>query len=203
MKIIDILHIKLTRKYAWYAKWHTKHRSNLIHWMIFLASCIAFAAIGTASLAGSQPLTTTPSFYFPPTQTPTPSPVPVVKTKEEITTYVVKEGDSLWSIAEQKLGSGFLYKDIIELNKDRYPSLKTSPDELIVGWELIIKKTTVPYTVLEPAPSTGGEITSPQVVTGGGITKPLGFFDVFNVFALVLLGLIVVGLVIRYLVWRF
>lgn len=50
--------------------------------------------------------------------------------------YTVAPGDSLWSIAKQKLGDGMSYPKIIELNKDTHPSLTTS-DKLTEGWELI------------------------------------------------------------------
>jgi len=204
MKIIDILHIKLTRKYNWYAKWHTKHRSNLIHWTMFLASCVILAGLGTASFAFNQPSNPIPEIYIPAKVLATATPIPTPITEEKITTVEVQAGDSLWSIAETNLGDGSKYTEIIELNKDKYPSLVDNPDALTIGWQLIVKKETI-TTPVTPAISTGGAITvaTPQVITGGTITKPLGFFDVFNVFALVLLGLIIVGLMIRYLVWRF
>jgi len=50
-------------------------------------------------------------------------------------TYTVKSGDGLWSIAENSLGDGNRYKEIIEQNKDKYPSLQTS-NNLEAGWEL-------------------------------------------------------------------
>ena len=204
MKLIDILHIKLTRKYNWYAKWHMKHRSNLINWAIFFGSCLIIASLGTASLAFAQSSLPFPESYIPASVQATATPIPTPKTEEKITTYTVLEGDTLWTIAESQLGDGTKYQEIIDLNKDTYPSLVTAPDELTVGWNLIVKKETV-TAAAAPSVSTGGEITVPtaNVVTGGEITKPIGFLDIFNIFALVLLGLIIVGLVIRYLVWRF
>jgi len=49
--------------------------------------------------------------------------------------YTVKSGDSLWNIALNELGDGNKYKDIIELNKEKYPSLNTS-NSVSAGWEL-------------------------------------------------------------------
>jgi len=51
--------------------------------------------------------------------------------------YTVKSGDTLWVIAEELLGNGKKYKDIIEGNKLTYPSLNSSTT-LRVGWELSI-----------------------------------------------------------------
>jgi hypothetical protein len=52
-------------------------------------------------------------------------------------TYTVKSGDSLWNIAASELGDGNKYKDLIEQNKDIYPSLTTS-NSVSAGWELKI-----------------------------------------------------------------
>lgn len=41
------------------------------------------------------------------------------QTRSRETTYVVREGDSLWSIAQEKLGDGHRYKEIIRLNKGK------------------------------------------------------------------------------------
>jgi nucleoid-associated protein YgaU len=46
--------------------------------------------------------------------------------------YVVKEGDSLWSIASEKLGNGSRYKEISKLNTD---VLKNDHD-LTIGMQL-------------------------------------------------------------------
>jgi nucleoid-associated protein YgaU len=46
------------------------------------------------------------------------------ETKEE--TYTVKQGDSLSSISQQLLGDRYRYSEIVEANKDKYPSLETN-----------------------------------------------------------------------------
>ena len=52
-------------------------------------------------------------------------------------TYTVKPGDSLLSISNRKYGSPNRIGDIIELNKDNYPTLNNSTF-LEVGWKLYI-----------------------------------------------------------------
>lgn len=52
--------------------------------------------------------------------------------------YVVVRGDSLWKIAQRFLGSGSRYWDLVEANKERYPSLLKNPDLIHPGWEFVI-----------------------------------------------------------------
>ncbi|MDD5574990.1 MAG: LysM peptidoglycan-binding domain-containing protein, partial [Candidatus Omnitrophica bacterium] len=53
-----------------------------------------------------------------------------VETKE----YTVKKNDSLWSIAQQELGSGHRWKYLYELNRDRIKN----PHKLRVGTRIVI-----------------------------------------------------------------
>lgn len=59
-----------------------------------------------------------------------------LKTKETIEYYIVKKGDTLWKISENKLGDGKFYKDIYNLNKDKIKDFNT----IKIGQKIVIKK---------------------------------------------------------------
>jgi nucleoid-associated protein YgaU len=69
------------------------------------------------------------------------------KNEKKIKKYIVKEGDTLWKIAEENYGSGFNAYDIIKANKIE------NPDNLFTGQELILPETT-------PKAPTQGEIAT-------------------------------------------
>ena len=50
-------------------------------------------------------------------------------------TYVVREGDCLWSIAEEQLGDGMYWSGIYEANREL---IGDDPNLIYVGWELMI-----------------------------------------------------------------
>jgi len=52
--------------------------------------------------------------------------------------YRVVSGDSLWKIAERFYGNGSRYKDIINENREKYPSLVENPNAIQIGWTLSI-----------------------------------------------------------------
>lgn len=61
------------------------------------------------------------------------------KSEEAKTTkYTVASGDFLISIASRLLGDSSRWKEIVELNKDKYPSLISNPNLIYIGWELTI-----------------------------------------------------------------
>lgn len=71
--------------------------------------------------------------------TPTPQPTPVVETSPEqatppaTVTYLTKRGDSLWKIADEHLGDGRRYLEIVALNSE---AINGRPDFLPVGLTL-------------------------------------------------------------------
>lgn len=58
--------------------------------------------------------------------------------------YVVQSGDCLSAIARKFLGSEDKYWDIIEKNKEKYPSIVKNPDLIYPGWELDIPGDEIP-----------------------------------------------------------
>ncbi|MFP5504022.1 MAG: LysM peptidoglycan-binding domain-containing protein, partial [Candidatus Sericytochromatia bacterium] len=52
------------------------------------------------------------------------------------TEYTVKRGDTLTEIAQAQLGSWQRWRELVDLNKDRYPTLQSNPDFLAIGWKL-------------------------------------------------------------------
>ena len=66
-----------------------------------------------------------------------PEPAPAPQPKEEPAadapqTYTVQSGDTLWKIAEDKLGDGNRYTDIFEANRDQLDN----PDHILPGQDL-------------------------------------------------------------------
>jgi hypothetical protein len=53
---------------------------------------------------------------------------------KKIVEHTVQTGESLWVIAQKLLGDGNRYREIIEANKDQYPSLEKNPDLIYTGW---------------------------------------------------------------------
>jgi nucleoid-associated protein YgaU len=104
------------------------------------AAALLFVAIPTTTTLLPQPkaeaaITATPRPAAPVPAAPTPpAPAthPAAPTKHEPATerYTVKRGDSLWKIAEQRLGDGSRYVEIVDLNE---PVLGGRPDFLVPG----------------------------------------------------------------------
>ncbi len=70
---------------------------------------------------------------------PAPSAVPVADTGA--TTHVVAEGDTLWGIAEQRLGDGARYPELVEASRDTVQpdgGRLTDPDLIRPGWTITV-----------------------------------------------------------------
>ncbi len=59
-------------------------------------------------------------------------------TESKTTEYTVVSGDCLSAIAGRLLGDMSRWPEIVELNKDKYPSLVSNPNLILVGWNLTI-----------------------------------------------------------------
>ncbi|MDD3148506.1 MAG: LysM peptidoglycan-binding domain-containing protein [Candidatus Riflebacteria bacterium] len=85
-------------------------------------------------------------------------------TVTEIAKHTVQSGDSLWRIAQKLLGDGNRYREIIEANKAKYPSLEKNPDLIFAGWELEVpvEKEVKPATDQKPTEPAKEEATKPE-----------------------------------------
>ncbi len=84
--------------------------------------------------------------------------------------YVVEPGDTLWDIAEEKLGEGERYPEVFEASRDTVQSdgrHLTDPDLIRPGWEL-----TVPGTVDHPPVVEPPVIGDPRLAPGGKHREP-------------------------------
>jgi len=201
------IHQKLSRKLGWYRKWHNHPKSDLFHNLLLavlvplfgfliIPFALTFAQVTFSVTPPAQ--TSWPDFYIPPTATPTPTPQPL---QEKIVekTYTVQPGDTLSSIAQQIFGDSNRYQEIVDLNKEKYPQLLQNPNLIEPGMVLIVGS----EKILVPPP--GGIIGErPKTFESGVQVAPevLDFLDIFNIVALVFLGLLIVAGAARYLIVR-
>lgn len=59
-------------------------------------------------------------------------------TKYPYEEYVVESGDTLISISQNKLGDKSRVQELITLNNDNFPTLKSKPEYLEKGWKLLL-----------------------------------------------------------------
>ena len=72
----------------------------------------------------------------------------------DVVTRTVKPGESLWSIAEEVLGSGERYDELRRLNADL---LDGDPDHIEPGWTLVVPRPTDPRMhVVQPGETLSG-----------------------------------------------
>ena len=111
------------------------------------SSAVPSASAGsTGSQGASQSASASATPVGSPTQGATASPTPGV------TTYTVRAGDSLSSIAR---AWGTTVQQLQAWNAERYPSLLTDPNALQVGWVLIVAQgpDTTPLPTVQPTPT--------------------------------------------------
>ena len=103
--------------------------------------------------------------------------------------YTVVSGDYLSSIAARYLGDGDRWPEIVELNKDKYPSLSSNPNLIYPGWVLTLPSgSTAPGSTTASNPSNGStsnvsyqgtESASLAAYTGGKL-PPSEFISLFG-----------------------
>nr|MBO2471166.1 hypothetical protein [Bacillota bacterium] len=90
------------------------------------AAAKSSTASPTASAAGSPPAAPTPSLTAPPALSPAAADAPDAAAGA----YVVRAGDTLWSISQRLLGDPYAYRLVAELNGI------ADPDYILPGWRL-------------------------------------------------------------------
>jgi len=103
--------------------------------MLFIAAPGATAVTAPPPMVATQTIDSAPA-------APAAAPVPVQAAPspdEAVVTHTVQRGETLWSIAEQHLGNGHRYREILDLNHDL---LGGQPDFLKVGWVLTLPSPT-------------------------------------------------------------
>lgn len=98
------------------------------------------------------------------------------KGKKSEGSHTVVSGDTLWGIAQKYLGDGSKYMEIVEANKEKYPSLMKNPDLIMPGWVLTIpgkegsSSTSTKTSTSTSTTSQGSKPSSDSKPTSGGGT---------------------------------
>ncbi|MBP5467896.1 MAG: LysM peptidoglycan-binding domain-containing protein, partial [Candidatus Riflebacteria bacterium] len=61
------------------------------------------------------------------------------KPKKKVVIHKVKSGESLWAIAQEHLGDGNRWRELVDTNKGAYPSLLKNPNLIYTGWDLKVE----------------------------------------------------------------
>lgn len=125
---------------------------------------------GTPGASGGSPATASPSPAAPTFARPTPSPAPT------FVSYVVRQGDTLNSIARQFDTTA---RSIAWWNRGTYPSLDPEsesydPDRLEIGWTLVLIPGLEVDDTNPPTPSPGPATLPPiPTATAGAVATPV------------------------------
>ena len=116
-----------------------RHLPGLPHgWAHHLVATAALLFVATSSLTPT-PAQATPApagtTAQPTSEAPSPPVAPDAVSALATSNYVVQPGDTLWRIAQQQLGAGERYPEIVTLNQQL---LGGKPDFLRVGWALTL-----------------------------------------------------------------
>ncbi|MBF0543725.1 MAG: LysM peptidoglycan-binding domain-containing protein [Candidatus Riflebacteria bacterium] len=92
--------------------------------------------VDTSPTTNSEPYVSplAPSFSHPPTTDS--SAIASFGNTKTFSKYIIATGDTLIDIADKLLGDGSRYPEIVELNKNKFPSLANNPDLIFPKWEL-------------------------------------------------------------------
>jgi len=109
---------------------------------------------------------------------PAPHPSPGTQVADQMRTYVVQRGDTLWGIAERELGDPLDWSQIYALNEGRPQpggATLTDPHWIDPGWTLLLPASTpapTPPATSTPTPPTGNA-TAPISSPSGASTSPV------------------------------
>ena len=108
---------------------------------------------------------------------PAPHASPGIPVADQMRTYVVGRGDTLWGIAERELGDPLDWSEIYVLNEGRPQpggASLTDPHWIDPGWSLLLPTaaaTVIPPTA-SPSPPPSSSPSSPVVPSPGRVTAP-------------------------------
>lgn len=121
--------------------------------LFIVAPSVATAADASATTPVPSEIATTQQYVSPSAaavETPEATPaVQSTETAERTVVYQVKDGDTLWSIAEEHLGDGARYPEIVEINRGvPQPDGHAlhDPDWIHQGWKLSLPDTATTLT---------------------------------------------------------
>ena len=120
-------------------------------------STATVTATSTATVTATSTATVTATDTATVTNTSTSTSTDTGKTVE----YTVQPGDYLIKIASEQMGDGSRWHELVELNKDKYPSLLSNPNLIYSGWVL-----TLPAGSKGNSSSTGSKSGSSSTLSG-------------------------------------